>query len=226
MKIAREINIALNLGGEKCYYRRTGDWFHRLRQFPGILIDNNGYVRFEREIDYTDDDQNLVISRNHTRLRNRRCLSSHPNYIPFNMTQQASVDQIILGNSDYQDENLPRPVSRRRVNIDSIQRNQSLVSRVKQIRNNTCQICATRLGTENRPYSEVHHIQPLGRPHEGYDIIENMICVCPNCHKKLDYLYIRIDNNFITQQNNENHTIHERYIEWHNARFDNLYGRQ
>ena len=33
--------------------------------------------------------------------------------------------------------------------------------------------------------SEVHHIRPLGK-HDGADIIENMIVVCPNHHAMFD----------------------------------------
>jgi hypothetical protein len=128
-------------------------------------------------------------------------------------------------NEYYLNENLPGPVQRISVNIDSIIRDQNLVRQVKLIRENTCQICETRLGTAGRPYSEVHHIQPLGGPHIGDDILGNMICVCPNCHKKLDYLYIPIDENLIIEQNNDNHTIHERYIQWHNDRFER-FGRR
>ena len=104
-------------------------------------------------------------------------------------------------NDLYYDENLPLPVRRDRVHIDRIRRNQNLVRQVKLIRENTCQICAIRLGTENSPYSEVHHIRPLGDPHIGEDILENMICVCPNCHKKLDYLYMPINWELIDEQN-------------------------
>jgi 5-methylcytosine-specific restriction protein A len=224
--IGREINNRLNLGGEQAFYKKRGEWFHTLRNFPGILMDSFGYVLFKNEGDYINDPELRINERTHFNRRNN-CLGNHPRYKHFDKKQQTTVDQIIIGESNFQDEdrNLPS-VSRRRVNIDSIQRNQKHVDHVKRIRNNTCQICAIRIGTEDRSYSEVHHIQPLGEPHNGPDIPGNMICVCPNCHKKLDYLYIRIDNNFITQQNNENHTIHERYIEWHNARFDNLYRRQ
>jgi predicted restriction endonuclease len=29
-------------------------------------------------------------------------------------------------------------------------------------------------------YAEAHHIQPFGAPHNGPDISENVICLCPN----------------------------------------------
>lgn len=41
-------------------------------------------------------------------------------------------------------------------------------------------------------YSEVHHIRPLGYPHNGKDVEENMIVVCPNCHRQLDYGYLKL----------------------------------
>jgi uncharacterized protein DUF3883 len=30
-------------------YRKTGDWYHQLRKFPGALLDADGYVIFESE---------------------------------------------------------------------------------------------------------------------------------------------------------------------------------
>jgi 5-methylcytosine-specific restriction protein A len=217
--IGREINNRLNLGGINAYYRSTGNFFHKLINFPGVLIDPHGYIFFNNQFDYENDPELEINERTHFKPY-INCLNNHSRYIRFNDIQQSIVNQVIIGESNFQDEdrNLP-PVSRRRVNIDSIQRNRRHVDKIKQTRNNTCQICAIRLGTENRPYSEVHHIRPLGEPHNGDDILGNMICVCPNCHKELDYLFIPIDKDFIIGQNNENHTIENRFIQWHNDRF-------
>jgi hypothetical protein len=133
-------------------------------------------------------------------------------------------DQLVQNNQIndlYYDENLSLPVRRDRVHFDRIRRDQNLVRQVKLIRENTCQICAIRLGTENSPYSEVHHIRPLGEPHNGEDILENMICVCPNCHTQLDYLYMPINIELIVEQNGRqpNHSINLEFIQWHNQRF-------
>ncbi|MEZ0385612.1 MAG: HNH endonuclease, partial [Verrucomicrobium sp.] len=38
-----------------------------------------------------------------------------------------------------------------------------------------------------------HHLRPLGREHRGSDTQNNLICVCPNCHTKLDYGCVRIE---------------------------------
>jgi predicted HNH restriction endonuclease len=62
------------------------------------------------------------------------------------------------------------------------QRNRTIVEKIKRLENNTCQTCKRRLiGRYGQPYSEVHHIHPLG--HGGDDQEDNMICLCPLCHR-------------------------------------------
>ena len=34
---------------QQALYRKTGDWYHQLKKFPGALLDAEGYVIFERE---------------------------------------------------------------------------------------------------------------------------------------------------------------------------------
>ena len=38
------------------------------------------------------------------------------------------------------------------------------------------------------------HIRPLGRPHDGPDIPENILCLCPNDHVRFDYGVIFISD--------------------------------
>ena len=63
-------------------------------------------------------------------------------------------------------------------------------------------------------YAEAHHLKPLGTPHNGPDISNNIICVCPNCHAKLDYGIIRIE---IPKLNLDiRHKIDAEFINYHN----------
>ncbi len=50
-----------------------------------------------------------------------------------------------------------------------------------------CQICGIALhyGTDKR-YAEVHHLRPLGQPHDGPDLESNMLVLCPNHHALFD----------------------------------------
>ncbi|OLR90257.1 hypothetical protein BJP25_01510 [Actinokineospora bangkokensis] len=56
-----------------------------------------------------------------------------------------------------------------------------------------CQVCGTRLDLLGRGYSEAAHIRGLGAPHDGEDAVENMLCLCPNCHTRFDGFALAID---------------------------------
>ena len=56
-----------------------------------------------------------------------------------------------------------------------------------------CQICGTTIDLpDGRRYAEAHHVRPLGRPHDGPDVRENMLVLCPNHHAMCDYGVIRL----------------------------------
>ena len=58
---------------------------------------------------------------------------------------------------------------------------------VKSIHKDTCQVCGVRLDTGNGgAYSEGAPIRPLGRPHNGPDQPDNILCLCPNHHVLFD----------------------------------------
>lgn len=50
-----------------------------------------------------------------------------------------------------------------------------------------CQVCGTKLECAGGPYAEAAHIRPLGAPHDGPDVVENIICLCPNHHVLFDH---------------------------------------
>lgn len=67
--------------------------------------------------------------------------------------------------------------------------------RVKELHDHRCQVCGLRLETAAGPYAEGAHIRPLGEPHNGPDVLENSLCLCPNHHVLLDTggIFIRAD---------------------------------
>lgn len=48
-----------------------------------------------------------------------------------------------------------------------------------------CEIC----GFDFKPILQIHHIVPISE--YGNNQPENIVCVCPNCHKTLHYIYSR-----------------------------------
>ncbi len=66
-----------------------------------------------------------------------------------------------------------------------IKRKTILVAFVKERDNNKCKACGfTFKKMDGENYVEVAHINPLSEG--GPDNPENMVALCPNCHKKLD----------------------------------------
>ncbi len=71
-----------------------------------------------------------------------------------------------------------------------------------------------------RKYAEAHHIIPLGNPHRGPDIKENLLVLCPNHHVMLDYgaIELQTEKLFLLK----NHNLQTRFITYHNEK---IYGK-
>ena len=66
-------------------------------------------------------------------------------------------------------------------------RDSLLTRKIKDLYQNQCQVCGVAIsGIGGRHYSEGAHVRPIGRPHLGPDILENILCLCPNHHVQLD----------------------------------------
>lgn len=79
--------------------------------------------------------------------------------------------------------------------VQRIVRSSSVVRSIKQMYKFSCQICAGTLIGPTGPYAEGAHIKPLGKPHNGPDIPENVLCLCPNCHVLFDIGGIAVEAN-------------------------------
>ncbi|TQJ33053.1 putative restriction endonuclease [Arthrobacter sp. SLBN-122] len=75
---------------------------------------------------------------------------------------------------------------RRGITTNRIVRDYKIAEEVKKLYSDVCQVCGTQLRTSVGTYSEAAHIRPLGAPHNGPDVPGNILCLCPNCHKKFD----------------------------------------
>ncbi|TWV34226.1 hypothetical protein FRZ03_28990 [Streptomyces misionensis] len=85
------------------------------------------------------------------------------------------------------------PAPRRDTTRSVIVRDAALVRKVKELEGDRCQICGTALRHLNRPYSQAAHIRGLGSPHHGPDELQNLLCLCANCHVLFDGLEIHVD---------------------------------
>ncbi|MFE9998341.1 YDG/SRA domain-containing protein [Streptomyces avermitilis] len=85
----------------------------------------------------------------------------------------------------------------RAARIQRLVRDAAVSRNVKDLYGGECQACGLRLvGPDGRPYSEGAHIRPLGTPHCGPDVEPNVLCLCPNCHVRLDIGAIIIEDDW------------------------------
>lgn len=75
---------------------------------------------------------------------------------------------------------------RAQVTISRVVRSTTIGDRVKRLHDFRCQVCSVRLKTPAGAYAECCHIRPLGRPHNGPDVLDNVLCLCANCHVLFD----------------------------------------
>jgi hypothetical protein len=112
---------------------------------------------------------------------------------------------------------LVEPPERAKTLVYRVIRDTAMSQEVKQLCGWECQICGHAITMpDGTRYAEAHHIQPLGGEHNGPDIRENIICVCPNHHVELDYgiREIRVEDLLSVPA----HEIAKRYIDYHNEK--------
>jgi len=84
------------------------------------------------------------------------------------------------------EERKPKPVRRASTIVTRLIRDSKESQWVKDLYDYQCQICETTIKIPLGKYAEGAHIHPVGRPHEGPDVRENILCLCPNCHVLFD----------------------------------------
>ena len=111
----------------------------------------------------------------------------------------------------------PSRPTRVKQEVYRIIRDTALAREIKAAQQYKCQLCENGLVLpDGTPYAEAHHVKPLGRPHDGPGIGENIICVCPNCHALVDLGAIKLNPTCLPD-------IGVDYIVYHNKE---IYGRR
>lgn len=79
-----------------------------------------------------------------------------------------------------------RPAGRTTATVNKVNRRAEVVKTVKAWHDNRCQICDETVELPSGPSSDAAHIRALGVPHNGPDVEENVLCLCPNDHRRFD----------------------------------------
>lgn len=80
----------------------------------------------------------------------------------------------------------PGPTPRTEQTVQRLVRSTAVARQVKLLHGHACQVCGVVLQRADGPYAEAAHVRPLGRPHNGPDVAENVLCLCPNHHVLFD----------------------------------------
>jgi len=136
---------------------------------------------------------------------------------PAGLNQELPVENAPLLTPTAVDIEEPNLTQRHAVKTYRILRDTALARWLKHIYAYECQMCGMTIELPNGDrYAEVHHIQPLGAPHNGPDILENMLVLCPNHHAMCDLGAIRLALNELRVS--KNHPVSLHRLEYHNVK--------
>ncbi|WP_432042178.1 YDG/SRA domain-containing protein [Streptomyces cadmiisoli] len=157
-------------------------------------------------------------------------------------TVERRVAEVLEQQGELLDEELAGAVSDREVpaeekfpttrvsRVQRIVRDAAAARRIKDLYDSECQMCGLRLvGPDAQPYSEGAHIKPLGSPHNGPDVERNILCLCPNCHVRLDIGAVVIEDDWsivvragmagenvrAKLKRHSRHKVHGEYVRYH-----------
>jgi 5-methylcytosine-specific restriction endonuclease McrA len=88
-----------------------------------------------------------------------------------------------------------------RLNSSSRSRDKDIVTVAKDKAGGVCQLCNKKAPFKDRlgrPYLEVHHVRWISRG--GEDVAENVVALCPNCHKKMHVLDLPDDRTYLLKK--------------------------
>ena len=127
-----------------------------------------------------------------------------------------------------------KSTTRTLISSNRIDRDSSIPRDLKKMYNHQCQVCGIRLEANGNPYAVGAHIKGLGKPHNGPDLKENMLVLCPNDHYLFDAFAFSINDDLsllgydleLTNNNTnklitvKKHKINLDYIKYHRINYN------
>lgn len=103
---------------------------------------------------------------------------------------------------------------------------------IKEIYEYKCQVCNVYLEKPHGAIAIGAHIKGLGKPDNGPDSKENMLCLCPNCHAQFDACSFYIDpktrrvhglQKYEGKKINlsNKHKLDSSFLEYHKKKYEN-----
>jgi len=109
-------------------------------------------------------------------------------------TVRKKVQKLPLEELEFHAKYSLKETSRREIVSEVFNGDKIVEEFAKRRANGSCQLCslpAPFRNNDGEPYLEIHHIVPLDEG--GKDTIENVVALCPNCHRKMHVLNLPAD---------------------------------
>ena len=90
--------------------------------------------------------------------------------------------------------------NKREIVATTYERNPKIAELAKRMANGKCRLCGKKGPFKDnlgRPFLETHHVKWLSNG--GKDSIDNIVALCPNCHRKMHYLDNKQDRDRLTR---------------------------
>lgn len=110
--------------------------------------------------------------------------------------------------------------------VQRVIRDSKLGRQLKKLYDYKCQVCDLQIETDAGFYAEAAHIKPVGSPHDGPDLIENLLCLCPNHHLMFDKGVFFVNEDMSLDgisgrlQLHKNHVVETEYFVYHRGLFN------
>lgn len=196
------------------YYRYLIRLILGLENELGIVVNNmyDEYVVEKLEqISYSSEFVKFNRRKNHFYSATIRCYRSFLSYLI--LLQEEKTDLEINLASNIIDNNSDREIiqnsrdKKEKVLVNNIKIYPRSVYEVilsKQISEWKCEMNAEHEtfinSSNNKPYMEAHHLIPMskqGNFAKSIDFAENIVCLCPNCHRKIHYAEAEVKKQMI-----------------------------
>jgi 5-methylcytosine-specific restriction endonuclease McrA len=192
---------------------------------PGPAIRHREWLQVLGYAEY-DGGQTRLTSTGRALLADRTDETS----LNYSEVDQKTPNEATKGDRSAGTENTTRRTSK----TEEIVRDRQLVAQLKALHEHRCQLCGDRrLQGPDTGYAQVHHLTPLGEPHNGPDIPENMLVVCPNHHEDFEHGMVAVEpeTREITHEYElslsgrtlrtvEGHDVGTRFLEYHAGLID------
>ena len=184
---AAKLNRQWKVGAKHALYIHDGHWYHLLKEFPGALFDDNGYILFSTEDEYRASPHLAIYEKTNQVSIKQPGISAIPGYVRVVGGKFSDVDFHFDALSKEGEKRL-------RLHLYSERKPQNVKAKKQSASSLNCEICGFSFlhfyGKVAESFCEVHHLVPLKSLKVATEIkLDDLAILCSNCHRVVHMRY-------------------------------------